>query len=687
MKKEQKIIEQRKSLYREGICITESKYKDSSVMRITFRVIIPLKEESVITKNQHRYMVCTYDTISEKEWKDTKGLIKPRNYTIEVGTLKEVMQIGSRYVRYGYYEKMDFITHENVNPADYKLAIPDEYEVLEVQHEVLWDDVTLPIKEKIEPLVKTERQFLYGLSFDNAGHAPKDEMKYLYCSKCRKTYTTRSGCPVCRANQSYYSSMNVCVDESLRKFLHSQFDKHGYVAGLTYEKLKATEKMYFMTSTDTGIKLYKILYEASMKNGCVTEKYVVEYSIEHTIEKKAAYKHLKKGLKEVSAFDALGLNSNNIMSPPPIIYDGCENFMEFAMKNEDAMKKIGFIDSLKYTPEKLDMEAYFLVFIGILNKYPVMEMIIKMGYAKLFFESYKAIKNGSNAEEMARQANKIADLVNNEATKGKHAMRIPLHIGDYLIKKSAGIDEYFDWVNIYELTDLTKEQFENIINSIQFAYFNSQVSINELFNIMKYGYPFQKLMNYLVKVERQTNRGLDIITEEMADYLQMCEFCGIEADQYPSDLKKQHDDMLLHMTKTKTAKEEKMLAIIGTQSEKCVEVPEDQTVGIPKILSDYVIVFPKSEKDFIEEGNMQHNCVGSYPRRVKSKDCIIFFIRKKDTPNKSFITAECTKRGLGQFYYSNNRPVNDEELIKLGKYISNKLLRGCKSGAIDSLNS
>ena len=468
--------------------------------------------------------------------------------------------------------------------------------------------------------------------------------------------------------------------------MQSQFNKCGYVSGLSYEKLKATEKMYFMTSTETGIKLYKILYEASMKNGCVTEKYVVEYSIEHTIEKKAAYKHLKKGLKDVSAFDVLGLNINNIMNPPPIIYDGCENFMEFAMKNEEAMKKIGFIDSLKYSPEKLDLEAYFLVFIGILNKYPVMEMIIKMGYAKLFFESYKAIRDGSNAEEMARQANKIADLVNNEATKGKHAMRIPLHIGDYLVKKSAEIDEYFDWVNIYELTDLTKEQFENIINSIQFAYFNSQVRISELFNIMKYGYPFQKLMNYLVKVERQTNRGLDVITEEMADYLQMCEFCGIEADQYPSDLKKQHDDMLLHMTKTRTAKEDKMLVIIGTQSEKYVEVPEDQTVGIPKILNDYVIVFPKSEKDFIEEGNMQHNCVGSYPRRVKNKDCIIFFIRKKESPNKSFITAECTRRGLGQFYYSNNRPVNDEELIKLGKYISSKLLRGCKSGAIDSLN-
>ena len=47
MKKEPKIIEPRKSLYREGICVTESKIKDSSGKKVTFRVIIPDRKSVV----------------------------------------------------------------------------------------------------------------------------------------------------------------------------------------------------------------------------------------------------------------------------------------------------------------------------------------------------------------------------------------------------------------------------------------------------------------------------------------------------------------------------------------------------------------------------------------------------------------------------------------------------------------
>ena len=111
---------------------------------------------------------------------------------------------------------------------------------------------------------------------------------------------------------------------------------------------------------------------------------------------------------------------------------------------------------------------------------------------------------------------------------------------------------------------------------------------------------------------------------------------------------------------------DKKLSIIGKQCEEYV-IPDEtelNNVGIPKLFETMTIVFPKSENDFINEGNQQHNCVGSYPNKVRNGSCIIFFIRFKDNPNKSFITAECTKSGLGQCFYSNNRHVDDENLIK-----------------------
>ena len=84
----------------------------------------------------------------------------------------------------------------------------------------------------------------------------------------------------------------------------------------------------------------------------------------------------------------------------------------------------------------------------------------------------------------------------------------------------------------------------------------------------------------------------------------------------------------------------------------------------------------------IEEGNQQHNCVGSYIRSVSEGQCVIFFIRKKDEPHHSFITAECRKNGLGQLMYANNRWVGDDDLRKFASSICNKILTGVSSGKI-----
>ena len=130
------------------------------------------------------------------------------------------------------------------------------------------------------------------------------------------------------------------------------------------------------------------------------------------------------------------------------------------------------------------------------------------------------------------------------------------------------------------------------------------------------------------------------------------------------------------------------IAIIGTECEKYLKKHSDtKNVGVPKLFDEYVVVFPKTVKDFVNEGNQQHNCVGSYPNAVIERQKIVFFIRRKNYPMDSFITAECTKRGLGQFYYANNRPVNDEKLCAFGKYIANTILHGQSVGEITSFAS
>jgi hypothetical protein len=72
---------------------------------------------------------------------------------------------------------------------------------------------------------------------------------------------------------------------------------------------------------------------------------------------------------------------------------------------------------------------------------------------------------------------------------------------------------------------------------------------------------------------------------------------------------------------------------------------------------------------------------------VKNGDCVIFFIRKKDAPEKSYVTAECRKNGLGQCFLSNNRVLNNDEVIDFAKNICKKIITGCRSGKIHALEN
>jgi hypothetical protein len=67
---------------------------------------------------------------------------------------------------------------------------------------------------------------------------------------------------------------------------------------------------------------------------------------------------------------------------------------------------------------------------------------------------------------------------------------------------------------------------------------------------------------------------------------------------------------------------------------------ENKIRAIEELSNDtFVIVVPKSLQDFTDEGNMQHNCVGHfYHGSIANGENLVYFIRKKSTPNHSYIT-------------------------------------------------
>lgn len=90
--------------------------------------------------------------------------------------------------------------------------------------------------------------------------------------------------------------------------------------------------------------------------------------------------------------------------------------------------------------------------------------------------------------------------------------------------------------------------------------------------------------------------------------------------------------------------------------------------------NNYLIKVPVSFEELNDEGKQQHNCVGHfYHERINNGTDFIYFIRKKDKPNKSNTTCRYTLRSSSpytqEYRIVNNNSVSDEEVLELIKTV------------------
>lgn len=96
---------------------------------------------------------------------------------------------------------------------------------------------------------------------------------------------------------------------------------------------------------------------------------------------------------------------------------------------------------------------------------------------------------------------------------------------------------------------------------------------------------------------------------------------------------------------------------------------EEKIRSITEIQNDdFVIIVPSAMDDFTKEGQMQNNCVGSYYHNsIAEGDNLIYFIRRKASPNRSYITnrySTCCHRTV-ETRMINNRDNNDSKALAL----------------------
>ena len=89
---------------------------------------------------------------------------------------------------------------------------------------------------------------------------------------------------------------------------------------------------------------------------------------------------------------------------------------------------------------------------------------------------------------------------------------------------------------------------------------------------------------------------------------------------------------------------------------------------------DYSVVVPSETKDIIDEGANMHHCVGGYVGDVLRELTYIVFVRRTDSPDKCYITAQVHPNGtLGQYFLAYDRYISSDEDIDFKKAFARHL--------------
>lgn len=160
------------------------------------------------------------------------------------------------------------------------------------------------------------------------------------------------------------------------------------------------------------------------------------------------------------------------------------------------------------------------------------------------------------------------------------------------------------------------------------------------------------------------------------DYVNMCVDLKIVPVTTSNSLKREHD--VAARAYRQFVKENKIAPGKAEKLQKAFAKYYDKRSKYEYEDDGFIVICPKDPKDLLIEGNQNRNCVGSYTDRYAKGKSEIFFVRKKETPDKSYITIETMNNAteIYQAYYSSNRTIdNQKDLNFLNKWIArNKVL-------------
>lgn len=171
----------------------------------------------------------------------------------------------------------------------------------------------------------------------------------------------------------------------------------------------------------------------------------------------------------------------------------------------------------------------------------------------------------------------------------------------------------------------------------------------------------ERLLSYIERQHTDEN--------SYSDYIRACNYLHIDLTDtknlLPLDFKRWHDERIGQMRilqaeerRKYQAEQERILAEKTRNFSKIVK----KYLALQNCGRDgYVVFIAQSPAELIKEGANMSHCVGGENYRIKMSkgETLIFFVRRADEPDKSFVTVEYspTRKTLLQCYaYENTRP-------------------------------
>ena len=330
----------------------------------------------------------------------------------------------------------------------------------------------------------------------------------------------------------------------------------------------------------------------------------------------------------------LGVPGGEEMSPGGAEEIG-KSHLRYADYSEFKKKTETWLDIVKY------LEAY--------SKHREIEVLLKKGWV----HTAKAVAEGSSR-------------YNYKAT----------NIADYLKIKSHRVQEYKKEEGSEAILHILQMEREkdikmNATDIQRILRYGTTATLARIKDIMKF-VKFRKMMNYIEKQEK-TNDTTDAFTF-YRDYLNMKS--KLEYDMtddiilFPHDLRDAHDKAIVESNEREAdiRKKEVMKKFPNIQKKY------NRLSRIYSYSQDEYIIRPvRDAAEIIDEGRMQHHCVGSgdtYLKRHDKGESYILLMRKKESPELPFITIEIKDDEIHQWYEAYDKKYTKETTQPyLDKYV------------------